>query len=61
MRNISDIYLKAIVHILLLRFLKNKVVSVSEKFLNKGAMENIITLIKTNALKAEIDKMTYSM
>jgi len=24
-------------------------------------MENIITLIKTNALKAEIDKMTYSM
>ena len=40
---------------------KNEVVGVSEKFLNKGTMENIITLIKTNAIKAEIDKMTYSM
>jgi len=43
------------------KIFKNEVVGVSEKFLNNGTMENIISLIKTNALKAEIDKMTYSI
>ena len=40
---------------------KNEVIGVSENFLNKRTMEKIIALIKTNALKAEIDKTTYSM
>ena len=40
---------------------KNEVVGVSEKFMNKVFMEDIITLIKTNANNAGIDSMTYSM
>ena len=40
---------------------KNEVIGISENFLNQRTMEKIIALIKTNALKAEIDKTTYSM
>ncbi len=44
-----------------IKVFKNEVVGVSEKFMSNGVMENIIALIKTNAKKAGIDSMTYSM
>ena len=43
------------------KIFKNEVVGISEKFLSKSVMENIIELIKTSAKKADIDKVTYSL
>lgn len=45
----------------ILKVCRNEIVGVSEKFLNSGVMENIISLIKTNVNKADIDRVTYSM
>jgi uncharacterized protein YegP (UPF0339 family) len=44
-----------------LKVLKNEVVGVSEKFINKSSMESIIAIIKNNAGNADVDSMTYSM
>lgn len=44
-----------------LKVSRKKVIGQSEKFINKSVMENMITLIKTHAKKADIDSMTYSM
>ncbi|WP_298339916.1 DUF1508 domain-containing protein [uncultured Algibacter sp.] len=40
---------------------KNKVIGISEKFISKNVMENIIAMIKTNANEAKIDSITYSI